>query len=84
MGIEYDPTEEVEDEVDGLLDYNARADRWEMYCSEHGEIARSDDGSVASHDSMIRRWTQHKQSDHHGDGVMSFEDRMMLIEPISD
>jgi hypothetical protein len=81
MDIEYDPTEEAADDVQGLLDYDTRTDIWMLRCSEHGEIERTTDGSAVSHDGLVRRWTDHMQQEHHGDGVMTPEDEAMLIEP---
>jgi len=83
MGIEYDPTEEVEDDdVIGCLDYDSRQDIWILLCSEHQELERSRDGSAEAHDALIYRWVQHMQEKHHGDGVLSFDERQMLIEPL--
>ena len=79
MDIEYDPTEEEEDDVEGQIDFDEEEGVWLLLCSEHGLVERSVDGSAASHDAMIRQWTRHKQKFHHGDGIMSWRDQEMLI-----
>lgn len=79
MDIEYDPTEEEADDIDGELDYDPRRDQWRIVCPEHGEVERTPDGSAASHDAMIYRWVAHMQEAHHGDGLLTLDDRMMLI-----
>lgn len=79
MDIEYDPTEEEADDIDGLLDYDGLRDQWRILCPEHGEIDRGPDGSIASHDAMIYRWVDHMAQAHHGDGRLTGADRMMLI-----
>lgn len=86
MDIEYDPSEEVEDDdMSGTIDYTAKHDDdsgvWRTICSEHGVVATAADGSAASHDEMVRAWPKHAQAEHHGDGTMSVEDQMMLINP---
>ncbi len=77
MDIEYDPTEEDPDDVQGLLD--DRRGRWSLACSEHGAIETAADGSAEAHDALVYRWTSHMQESHHGDGRMSPDDQMMLI-----
>jgi hypothetical protein len=79
VDINYDPTEEEADDVDGVIDIDARTDQWLITCSEHGEVERALDGSRESHDAMAHRWVRHMQEEHHGDGRMSMDIRMMLF-----
>lgn len=83
MDIEYDPTEEEADEVNGLLDYRpmpgTRGKVWVLECPECGVVEHAADGSAESHDRMVRRWPAHMQERHHSDGQMTPEDVEMLI-----
>lgn len=84
MDINYDPSEEEVDDVDGVLDYDKRRCQWRLLCTEHGEIERAADGSAEEHDRLVHLWVDHLREDHHGDGRLTPAHLYMLLCPELD
>lgn len=61
--------------IHGAIDFSD-ADGWTLSCSQCGFIDGAE-GTAEGHDRLVRRWADHDQAEHDGDGVVN--GRMLIL-----